>query len=71
MAQISLNIGDGSARCGNIDNGFNSFYISDEDAPIMRWLFPLEPNNRHQGVRKERWGRELAFRNGGVSEVEM
>ena len=55
LAQISLNFGDGSARCGNIDNCFNNFYISDEDAPIMRWLSPLEPSNRHQGVRKERF----------------
>jgi len=55
MAQISLNFGDGSARCGNIDNSFNNFYISDEDAPIMRWLSPLESSNRHQGVRTERF----------------
>jgi len=54
MAQISLNIGDGNTSCGNIDNCFNT-YISDEDAPIMRWLSPLEPNNRHQGVRTERF----------------
>jgi len=38
MAQISLNFGDGSSRCGHIDNGFNNFNISDEDAQIMRWL---------------------------------
>jgi len=58
MAQISLNIGDGNTSCGNIDNcfnSFNSFHISDEDAPIMRWLSPLEPSNRHQGVRTERF----------------
>jgi len=55
MAQISLNFGDGNTRCGNIDNSLNNFYISDEDAPIMRWLSPLEPSNRHQGVRTERF----------------
>jgi len=55
MAQISLNFGDGSTSCGNIDNGFNSFYISDEDALIMRWLSPLELSNRHQGVRTEQF----------------
>jgi len=55
MAQISLNFGDGSTRCGNFDHSFNNFYISDDDAPIMRWLSPLEPNNRHQGVRTERF----------------
>jgi len=30
--------------------------MSDEDAQIMRWLSPLEPNSRHQGVRTERLG---------------
>jgi len=55
MAQISLSFGDGSTRCGNFDYSFNNFYISDEDAPIMRWLSPLEPSNRHQGVRTERF----------------
>jgi len=55
MAQISLNFGDGNTRCGNIDNSLNNFYISDEDAPIMRWLSPLEPSNRHQCVRTERY----------------
>jgi len=55
MAQISLNFGDGSTRCGNFDNSFNNFYISDDDAPIMRWFSPLEPSNRHQGVRTERF----------------
>jgi len=36
MARISLNFGDGSPRCGNIDHSFNNFYISDEEAPIMQ-----------------------------------
>ena len=55
MAQISLNIGDSSTSYGNIDHSFNNFYISHEDAPIMRWLSPLEPSNRHQGVRTKRF----------------
>jgi len=55
MAQISLSFGDGSSRCGNIDSSFNTFHISDEDAPILRWLSPLEPSNRHQSVRTERF----------------
>ena len=55
MAQISLRFGEGSTHSGNIDRSFNTFYISDEDAPIMRWLSLLEPSNRHQGVRTERF----------------
>ena len=50
----SVSIGDGNAHCGNIIGSFNNtFYRSDEDARIMRWLFPLEPNIRHQGVRND------------------
>ena len=53
----SVNIGDNNAHCGNIIGSFNNtFYKSDEDAQIMRWLSPLEPNNRHQGVRTDRLG---------------
>jgi len=55
MAQISVNMGDGNAQSGNITGSFNTFYKSDEDAQIMRWLSPLEPNNRHQGVRNDRF----------------
>ena len=48
--------GDGNAHCNNIIGSFNNtFYKSDEDAQIMRWLSPLEPNNRHQGVRTDRF----------------
>jgi len=59
MAQAShtqsVNIGDGSSNCGNITSSFNTtFYRCDEDAQIMRWLSPLEPNNRHHGVRNDR-----------------
>ena len=32
-----------------------SIYTSDEDARIMRWLSPLEPNTRHQAVRADRF----------------
>jgi len=55
MAQISLTFGNGSTHCGNIDRSFNTWYVSDEDTQILRWLSPLEPNNRHQGVRTERF----------------
>jgi len=51
----SMRFGDNSTNCGNIENSFNTFYKSDEDAQIMRWLSPLEPNSRHQGVRNDRF----------------
>ena len=58
MAQashIQLVIGDGNADCGNIIGSFNNIiYKSDEDRQILRWLSPLEPNNRHQDVRTDR-----------------
>jgi len=28
--------------------------MPNEDTQIMRWLSPLEPNNKHQGVRTDR-----------------
>jgi len=57
MAQSSYSVGfgDGNANCGNISSSFNNFYLSDDDARMMRWLSPLEPTNRHQGVRTERF----------------
>ena len=60
MAQTSrmqsVNIGSGNAHCGKIISSFNNtFYKSDEDAQIFRWLSPLEPNNRHQGVCTDRF----------------
>jgi len=56
MAQISVNMGGGNVHSGNIAGSFdNNFYESDEDAQIMRWLSPLEANNRHQGVRTDRF----------------
>jgi len=59
MAQTSLmqsvSFGNSNTNCGNISTNFNTFNLSDEDARILRWLSPLEPNNRHQGVRTERF----------------
>ena len=53
---LSISIGDGNADSGNITNSFNNtFNLSDEDGQIMRWLSPLEPNKRHQGVRTDRF----------------
>ena len=53
----SVNLGDGNTGCGNTIGSFNNtnIYKSDEDAQVMRWLSPLEPNNRHQSVRNERF----------------
>ena len=53
---LSVSFGDDNAHCGNIIGSFNNtFYKSDEDAQILRWLSPLEPNSRHQGVRTDRF----------------
>ena len=53
----SVRFGDGNANCGIITDSFNTtVYKLDEDAEIMRWLSPLEPNNRHQTVRTDRFG---------------
>jgi len=53
----SSNFGDCDANCGNITDSFNTtVYKPDEHSKIMRWLSPLEPNNRHQGVRTSRFG---------------
>jgi len=52
----SVNLYDSYSNCGNIIGSFNNtVYRSDEDAQIMRWLSPLEPNTRHQGVRTDRF----------------
>jgi len=52
----SVTMGDGNSRCCNIIGSFNNItYESAEDAEIMRWLSPLEPSNRHQDVRIDRF----------------
>ena len=52
----SANMGVNYINCGNTIGSHNNIvYKSDEDAQIMRWLSPLVPNNRHQGVRTERF----------------
>ena len=61
MAQAThtrlIKFGDNNANCGNTIGSYNkTVYKSDEDVQIMRWLSPLEPNNRHQGVRTGRFG---------------
>ena len=54
---LPANMGNSYANCGNIIGSFNNnnVYMSDEDAQIMCWLSPQEPNNRHQSVRTERF----------------
>ena len=52
--KLSVSIGDGNTNCGNIIDSFNTI-ISDDDTPIMHWLSPLEPGNRHQSVRTDRF----------------
>lgn len=51
----SISIRDGNSYCGNIIGSFNTVYKSNEDVEIMRWLSPLEPGNRHQGVCTDRF----------------
>jgi len=47
--------GDRNTNCGNIDNSVNTtIYNSDQHAGIMRWLSPLEPDDRHNTVRINR-----------------
>ena len=45
----------GYVNCGNITGSFNTTTMSDEDAQVMRWLTPVEPGNRHDGVRTTRF----------------
>jgi len=61
MAQTTstktVTFGDGNTACGNISNSFNTtIYNSEEDKEIMHWLSPLEPGDRHHGVRADRFG---------------
>ena len=53
---LSVNMSDGNVRCRDVPGSFNNIYMLDEDAEIMRWLSPLEPNNTHQAVRTNRFG---------------
>ena len=60
MAQTTptqwINFGDNNAHCGNTIGSYNTtVYKSDDDEQIMRWLSPLEPTARHQGLRNDRF----------------
>ena len=50
-----VKFGEGNVNCGNIIGSYNTIYKSDEGAQIMRWLSPLEPGIRHDGVRTSRF----------------
>jgi len=52
----SIKFGHSNVNSGNVINDFNRMAIeSDAYQQIMRWLSPLEPSNRHQGVRTDRF----------------
>ena len=57
MAQTlySVSFGHGNAHCGNVTGSFNNTFITPDDAQILRWLSPLEPQNRHQDLRTDRF----------------
>ena len=51
----------GNLNSFNNNNSFNNIVnfiteIDDEGQQILRWLSPLEPQQRHQGVRADRLG---------------
>ena len=39
----------------SVSSGGSNTHKSDDDAQVMRWLSPLEPNNRHQDVCTNRF----------------
>ena len=47
----SVRFGNSDTGCCSKADGFiKRFYKSDEDADILRWLSPLEPEKRHHAV---------------------
>ena len=60
MAQTNTNTvtyGDSNTNCPSINNCYNrntTIYKSDKDAVIMRWLSPVEPDNRYYDVCADR-----------------
>jgi len=49
----STNVGDGNKDSGNIS--VNNTFNAPDDAQLLHWLSPLEPRNRHQDVRNDRF----------------
>ena len=57
--QIPANFTSFNNNNSNNNNSFNNIVnfvteIDDEGQQILRWLSPLEPQQRHQGVRTDR-----------------
>jgi len=75
--------GDNNSNCNNTigSNNTTTIYNSDEDARIMGWISPLEPDNRHHTVRTSRFDgvgdwlletRELQeWRDGGADQAVL
>ena len=55
----SISIGNSNVNSGNVTNSNNTVnlnqIIANENPEIMRWLSPLDPRGRHQGVRTKRF----------------
>ena len=52
----SIKLRNSNFNSGNIVGSYNKTVCkSDENAQIMRWLSPLEPENRHHSVRMDRF----------------
>ena len=56
----TVTYGNGNTNCPTTNNSYNTnnnttVYKSDKNAEILRWLSPLEPNTRHNGLRNDRF----------------
>ena len=52
---LSASLGDGTSSSNTINSYYTTFYRSNEDEQVMRWLSPLEPYDRHQDLRTDRF----------------
>ena len=51
-----MGFGEGNTNCGNMIGSPNTtVYQSNENSEIMKWLSPLEPGSRHDGLRNNRF----------------
>jgi len=55
-------MGDSNIKSGNISKSFNNKFVfradekpADEKGELLQWLSPLEPQNRHQDLRADRF----------------
>ena len=52
----SIKLRNSNINSGNIIGSYNkTVYKSDEDVQIIRWLSPLEPENRYHSVCSDRF----------------